>query len=226
MRISALLTYAFFTVLAIEMYAAHTHNQTLVYIFKPLLMPLLMLLFFTSVTGNTKKERGAFMLGLVFSWAGDVFLMLNGFGFFISGVAAFLTAHIFYIISFSEKVKTALPRTKFKALIALPFIAYVIGYLYFLYPHITSKPNGAIMFGAIAVYGCVIGTMSCMAFMRRNAVSQSGFLLVFLGSLFFIASDSCLSAAMFAGKFNYSEIAIMLTYGWAQYLLTVGTISK
>src|SRR5688500_5839817 len=85
-------------------------NQTIQYISKPLLMPLLAIYFITSVSGIPSYLKTWVIAALFFSWAGDVLLMFEEKDklFFMLGLSAFLFAHIFYIMLFHKiRVKEA-----------------------------------------------------------------------------------------------------------------------
>jgi uncharacterized membrane protein YhhN len=73
-----------------------------VYIFKPLTMVLILLI---AILGQAAAPLYKYMIiaGLVFSMAGDVFLMLPS-DRFVAGLVAFLVAHIFYIVAFTSEI--------------------------------------------------------------------------------------------------------------------------
>jgi len=66
---------------------------------KPLLM-ITLLLYFISASRGYPSWRFYVMAALVFSWGGDVFLMLDGM--FTPGLVSFLVAHIFYITAYQK----------------------------------------------------------------------------------------------------------------------------
>ena len=111
------------------------------FIAKPLLVPaLLLLLFYTNAAVAGKK---LLVIGLFFSWMGDVFLLFEYKYalFFIFGLASFLTTHIFYIIYFL-RIKSPNPSLlkKRPILIAL-VLAYGITLVWQLYPHLKNLPD-------------------------------------------------------------------------------------
>ncbi len=66
---------------------------------KPLLMVTL-LLYFVFASKGYPSWRYYVMAALVFSWAGDVFLISGDW--FIAGLVSFLVAHVFYIIAYQQ----------------------------------------------------------------------------------------------------------------------------
>ena len=79
---------------------------TLVFYLKPLLLLPLIVTVFISPNFENKK---VLLLALVFSWIGDTLLLFvfRDAIYFIFGLVAFLTAHIFYIILFTKELKNA-----------------------------------------------------------------------------------------------------------------------
>ncbi|MBL4724524.1 MAG: lysoplasmalogenase, partial [Lutibacter sp.] len=65
----------------------------LVLIFKPFILLSLIVLYRFSVS---IKNRG-YILALIFSFLGDVFLIFNGEFYFIAGLLSFLISHILFI---------------------------------------------------------------------------------------------------------------------------------
>jgi len=74
-------------------------NNDLENIFKPILMPILMLILFINSNKLSLSNTKLIFIALFFSMLGDVFLMPY-FDNFILGLVNFLIAHIFYIVAF------------------------------------------------------------------------------------------------------------------------------
>ena len=75
------------------------HWDLLRFITKPLLM-IFLLVYFLGLSGSSKNNRQWIIAALFFSWLGDIFLMNKGDDFFMAGLAAFLVAHLCYIVFF------------------------------------------------------------------------------------------------------------------------------
>ena len=76
----------------------------------------------------------------------------------------------------------------------------------------------------VRIYGIVISYMLIQALQTaviKNPVAAG---LMIAGSVLFITSDSLLAINKFHGSFEYAGIAIMLTYGIAQLLITLGAV--
>ena len=90
----------FLLIAAINLLLIVLDYGTITGLLKPLLMPLLFLYVYYQEAFSTKK---LLLLGLTFSWIGDILLLFASRGelSFIAGLLSFLTAHVFYIYLFS-----------------------------------------------------------------------------------------------------------------------------
>jgi uncharacterized membrane protein YhhN len=154
-------------------------------------------------------------IALLFCFFGDFFLEFSQKeSCFISGVASFLMGHIFYIICFVQQASNGLPWWVF--LILFLYVAY--GFNFYMGLKVEDKRLKA----ALGVYSGVILLMSFSALLRINSVITSKFVLTFIGSLLFVASDSVLAHNMFNKKVKHADLWIMSTYGLAQLLIIMG----
>ena len=208
----------YFLVLVADLLAVYTGNETLRYITKPLLMPLLIFLFIYLTTGFTSSLKKWIILALLFSWAGDVLLMFestNG-NFFIFGLAAFLIAHIFYILFYEGIIrKEGLGKNYWWF---IPVVIYYIALIYIL------SPNLGDMVWPVRIYGIVICYMLIKALQAGRIKDLGAATLMIGGAVLFISSDSILAINKFYEPFEFAGIAIMLTYGIAQLLITLGAL--
>lgn len=207
----------FIIFLLVDLYSVYSGNETIRYFSKPLLM-LLLAVYFISSTETSSSLKKWMILALFFSWAGDVLLIFesSNANFFIFGLVAFLLAHIFYIVLFDQiRVKE-----KFKQSLIplLPIAVYYIILISLLQPTLggMQKP--------VSIYGLVISFMLSFAIdLWRLKDKTTSFLIIF-GALLFITSDSLLAINKFYKQFEYAGIAVMATYGFAQLLITIGTV--
>jgi uncharacterized membrane protein YhhN len=190
--------------------------ELLHFIAKPLLIPVLMLLLLN--TRSSVPGKYLLLIGLFFSWMGDVFLMLeykHGL-FFIFGLASFLTTHIFYIVFFL-RIKSANPSLlkKQPVLIAL-VLAYGITLVWQLYPYLKDLKL------PVMVYAAVICTMLLCSLHIFYKVNKKAAAFYLLGATAFVVSDSLLAINKFYQPFAYAGVFIMLTYCAAQYFIVRG----
>lgn len=223
------LSVAFAILLAIDIYSEVTQNDTITYVTKPLLMPVLWLLFLLNVHDNLSVERRYLVIALIFSWFGDILLMQHRNDFFLFGLVSFLIAHISYIISFVVGLQSeghAL-RRRLNLLnmftTSIPFLAYVALMIYILFPHLnanTEETKGLLM--PVVIYAFVVVGMAYTSYLRDH--TAPGFWIVFGGAVLFVLSDSFLAFNKFVTPIPVPGLPVMFTYGLGQYLITVGTL--
>jgi len=182
-------------------------KQLVIYIVKPLLMISL----FWYYKANTTNVNKWFVLGLFFSFLGDVFLLGKGELFFILGLASFLIAHLLYItIVVKLLVKTTLKEV---ISVSIPYVLIFILLLNLLYEHLGGMKIPVIIYALVI---SVFGTVSLLLFIQKKT---DAFLVLVMGVFIFIVSDSVLAINMFYQKEAYFSLVIMLTYVLAQFLI-------
>ena len=194
---------------AIHIRAEYRGPQQHIYIFKPLTMAFILLI---AILGQAAAPFYKYMIitGLVFSLAGDVFLMLPS-DRFVPGLVAFLIAHLFYSAAFASEIS---------ALIWWPLIPLVIfGIIIFL---ILAPALGKLKV-PVLIYVVVILIMAWLAWERLIQSGQSGALLASIGAILFIISDTILALDRFRGTFKPARASNLTTYFAAQ-LLIAGSI--
>ena len=196
----------FLIILILEIYASISYNRTLVYITKPLLMPILMFIAYQEGVKNKWLY-----IALLFSFGGDVFLMFSGLNYFLLGLSSFLLAHVFYIVLF-------VPQAKFSFLPIVAFGVVTAGYLTFLYPHIASD------FRIPVIAYCVVITLMGIVAASRNKSASYGYILA--GAILFIISDSLIAYNKFYTALENDALLVMTTYGAAQFLILEGWIKQ
>ena len=206
---------AFVIVTVLHLCAIVFHYEDGRFFTKPLLMPLLAVAVFTSATS---LNRNIIIAALLFSFAGDCFLMFDYIypSFFIFGLLSFLLTHVLYIFYFL-KLKESNPSI-FKTNIWL--LVLVLGYgfalLYLLFPHLGSLTLPVI------VYAIIICSMLLAALHIYNSVSKTTACFFVTGATLFVVSDSLLAINKFMHPFNLASFLIMLTYCAAQYFIVKG----
>lgn len=217
---SQILAALYFIALIVEIIAQATGSLSVQYFSKPLLMLILLGYYCAGTKNFAAPVKYLMVAALVFSWFGDVLLLLDKQykSFFIYGLIAFLTAHIFYIFYFL-KIRKAngvahLPRRAIFAAIAV----YTISLFLFLAPNVKS------LLVPVAVYALVISTMLAVSVAAFDFARQSFGKICVAGTLLFIVSDSILAINRFAAPFEFAPVFVMLTYGLAQFLIAEGSL--
>lgn len=198
---------------SVHIWAEYHGPRLHVYIFKPLTMVFILLI---AIMGQTTLPLYRYMIiaGLIFSMAGDVFLMLPS-DRFVAGLVAFLIAHLFYIVAFMSGTSTLIWWT------LIPFVSYGIVIYILLAPYLGKlKPP-------VIIYIVVILIMAWSAWERWSHTSQSGALLASIGAFLFIISDTILAINRFRGTFKPARALNLATYFAAQCLIacSVGTFA-
>lgn len=216
------LTIVFFFIAAFELISIIIDSQKMEYVAKPLIMVWITVYFLF----NRRKSSLLWLIiiAFLFSWTGDVLLMFSSsLGkeiLFYAGVGGFFLSQISYISVFlmnkENDIKGFILRNP---LWLIPLIGYGSLIYLFLLPELEGIMQGIILIYAVALVG-----MSLAALNRRDRVGKSSFQYVFIGSLFFVTSDSILAVNKFHTDIPASGILIMSTYILAQYLIMRGLI--
>ena len=189
---------------------------------KFILVPILMWYLFKSPESD-KPLKGMWRayLGLFFSWVGDVLLIGEGPSFFLSGMIAFITAHVYYSLFFIQTVpvKKETAAVFYKTIIGL---SVVCGVLFLL----LRSALGAYQV-PILLYMLFISLMASLAVHTTSNPAYKNFALqTFVpGALLFVISDALLATNKFYAHLPVFDLGVMLTYAGAQYFLTKGFIS-
>lgn len=190
------------------------HNNLACYVFKPLtVLCMIVYLFINTLVTADINQQYAFIIiaGLLFSLAGDCFLMLKPQKF-IAGLISFLIAHILYCIGFYQLINAPL---NISALWIMLIPA--LGYYGFLYGGLGKLKI------PVAVYVSAILSMTFLSFnvyeqqTELQAINLA--LFGFVGALFFMLSDSLLALNKFKRPFKLAQPAILSTYYLAQWLI-------
>ena len=212
-------TIIFLVIVLLELFSSNVQSLFPIhFIAEPLILLSLIFFFINHGKHLSSKTKTITLLALLFSLAGDVLLMFTekSASFFLSGLVAFLLAHIMYIKVFFDKKN--LKQTSLIFIIVL--LIYAIGIFYLL------KDGLGDMLIPVILYMIVILSMVFIASMRKDNVSNQSYNLVFLGAIFFVLSDSFLAINKFYQPIPLSKIIIMSTYSIAQYLIILGLLKQ
>lgn len=177
---------------------------------KPLLMPVLLLIY----VFNTSVPNLFIVFALMFGFLGDIFLMKSD-NIFIAGLLSFLIGHIFYIIALLTSISFSDIHFKFYILL-LPYV--FIGLI--AYKKLLFYIND--MKFQVFFYTIVILAMSFSSLIRIYTFNGYQFWFPFIGSILFISSDTMLAFNKFKNKLNKTNIYVMITYISAQLLIVLG----
>lgn len=219
-RSSLLLHLVFAVIVIVELTGRFLDNINLEYMVKPLIMIWIAVYFM--IFKKKKVFVVPVLLAFFFSWLGDNFLMFSGRNelFFFAGVGGFFCAQITYIFTFSRyREKEGKGYLQKNPLLILVFLAYLGGILILLFPGLEGLMKPIIIVYALSLLG-----MSMMALNRLGRVGHRSYLLVFVGSILFLLSDSMIALNKFYSEFWLAGFWIMISYISAQYLIMRGLI--
>ena len=219
-QLSILVLYVFYAISILNLLEQVIKLGWLDLVTKPLLMIILLIHYLLGRTEKSSRLSRYMTAALLFSWAGDVLLLLQGKieNIFVLGLASFLIAHIFYIFSFklavndeSDYVNRSFIRTR------IAFLIFIGGaLLYLLYPFLGD------LLLPVVLYTFVIITMGIFALIRRGWTVEKSFIMVYSGALLFIMSDALLAINKFMNPIVQANLLIMATYISAQFLIVRG----
>jgi uncharacterized membrane protein YhhN len=199
----------FAAVLGIRAYYLDAPRRWQAYVFKPL-ATLLVLALALSQPAPLPAYRWALAAGLLFSTAGDIFLMLPR-DCFVPGLASFLIAHLLYIFAFSIDVPFGTA-----PLLWLPFFAAGGAVVAVVWRGIAPALRGAVI-----AYVVVITVMAGQAAGRWHALGGDAALSAALGAALFVVSDSLLAINRFRAQFHAERALTLGTYWAAQLLIAL-----
>jgi len=208
-----IVSFLFLIVFLADIWGIVNQNKTAVFVFKPLLMTTLAILYIVAA----KKPNFWYISALFFSFWGDVLLLFNE-QYFVLGLASFLLAHIFFI-----KITAGfLKQVSFKKILwaSLPFTVFFIILLNVIFDGLGDMKIPVI------VYGMVISSFGAITFLNYITQKNSANLWLFLGAIIFITSDSLLAINRFYEAKEIYGILVMITYVVAQYFICKSMITR
>ena len=203
------LTTAILLSAALTITAHYTNRRQWYYVLKPLTTALILLLVLLNQSPVTSTYKYLILAGLIFSLAGDIFLMLPK-DRFISGLISFLIAHILYIIAFAPGV--VLPLQWWPGFFVLVFLIIILRLI---------LPGADNLKVPLVIYAVIIGGMLWIATERMLNLGTISALQAAVGAALFVASDSALAVRRFIREFPAAEGIILATYYAAQLLIAL-----
>jgi uncharacterized membrane protein YhhN len=195
------------------------------YTFKPLILIWICGYFLQNSKNIDKKVVQLAVFAFAFSWMGDILLMFGdkGFVFFILGLGSFLVAQIVYVFLFLRTINLS-GKKPFLKKIPYWLIIY-IAYGLIVYTILYSRLDPVLRM-SVFVYMVALLSMSSMALNRLGNVHPISFRYIFIGSLFFVISDTLIAINKFLLPIPYEGILIMSSYICAQYLIMRGLLKQ
>ena len=190
-------------------------NLRAYYITKPLV--LLGLILYFLLQSALSAARLPFLLGLIFSMIGDIFLIPRGTRWFIAGMGAFSLAQLFYIWGFN----ISLPSTP---VLIIGIMALFAGVLVM---HLTVDRFAAVseikksLLPFLKGYGALVLAMAISAVLclARPGWSDLAGVLAGIGGILFFVSDAMIGLDKLDRRLPKYRFWIILSYHLGQFLI-------
>lgn len=187
---------------------------------KPMLVPLL-LTYLLLKDDNIGKPTGKaiFYIGLFLAFFGDVLLILINDTFFLSGMVAFMLMNILYSISFLYlsplRLKKSLP-----FLITITVLGSLAGWIY---SGLAAGMGDYRMPVMIYLFTLIFLVSFAINVINSEKHRRTALRFLIPGTVIFMIENILVALNLFQfGKDKDVYIAIMFTYGLAQYLMVRG----
>lgn len=201
---------------AIHLYASLNKNQPLRNASKPWILLSLLGYYVYSV----EEIKLTIVLALIFSWIGDMFLILKGVKWFAVGGVSFMISHFFFILTYANYINFASLNKIIVVILILLFVIAASIIFHFLKPHL---PHG--LFYPMYLYLVINGLMNCFAWFRSMCTSGLPSIITAVGALLFFVSDSSLFFVRFDKNSKLkTHFLVMLTYSIGELLIVIGLI--
>lgn len=204
----------------VDWLAVANNWRKLEYVAKPAVM--LALLAWMLVAFDLRGPLAWFALGILFSLAGDIFLMLPRERFRL-GLVAFLLAHLSYIVGLNFSPPPVTPASMLLVLVVLLASLQIARSL-------LSSLSGeqSSLHKPVLIYSAVITMMliSALLALMKPAIPGYGALLLSAGALLFYLSDTLLAWNRFVSPIPDARIKVIVSYHLGQIGLLVGAIAS
>ena len=191
--------------------AVHAQRKGVEYVAKPLTMVGLILVAL-SLDVSSDLERGAFIVALVLSLIGDVFLMLPGEKWFVFGLGSFLAGHLAYVVGLW--IAGVHPAELAAGVVIVIVAVLVLGRRIVKAVDTSDAPELAL---PVSMYIGVISLMLASAIGTGNAFA-------IVGASLFYASDALIAWTRFIQELRWGPVTIMVTYHLGQIGLVLSLI--
>ena len=205
----------------VHIYGERRNNLKIKYSTKPLLMPILIIMYIFTV--NLTGINWLIVFALLFGMLGDIFLMLPE-RFFIPGLISFLFGHICYIVGFGMPIPTS--GNEIAATLIAIILLFLAGWIYIRLAAGMQDLGKERMRIPVLFYTVVIVLMTFSALMTLfnddwNVYSS---ILVSIGAILFLVSDIMNAWVRFVTIIPNHRLWIMSTYHLAQMGIAIGAV--
>lgn len=185
---------------------------------KPFLIPFVLLYYVFS----SHNILWFLIAALVFSWLGDVFLMIKGNKWFTIGGCCFGVGHILFVITYIGQIVWS----SVKLYVVIPVaIVYIVITTFVIRAVIKKTPKP--MIPAMYLYLVANGTMNVFAIMQLMSHPCAATIIAYIGALLFYFSDCTLFLVRYSehpDKVFKKHFTVMFLYVVGEFMITQGLL--
>ncbi len=208
-KLSNIFLLGFLVVSIFEIIGEYNENKTLVWVTKPLIIPLLTAYYLIV----SQKINQLFIVALAFNWIANLLFIQNTFQFIVYGVLFFVIYRILVIYIVVNKVKMPSP---------IPLIIGCIPFA-FIYMSVTiftynALGNGVYLFLLQGIFTIFLGGFSLGNYIMDSNKSNS---LLLISTLFMAFNQFVFLLKLYYQQVNMLQAFAMLLFIAGQLLLTL-----
>ncbi|MDO6597038.1 lysoplasmalogenase family protein [Oceanihabitans sp. 2_MG-2023] len=186
---------------------------------KPFLMISLLVYYIINHKEKSKNKFLFMIIALSLFLVGDIlFIFKNISVLFTLGMFSFVLGKLFFAFKFSNQ-------NDFKLIKLFPILSFCFIYILIILNIVYDKLEG--YFFPVLFYLFVAMLVLQFAYLRKSEVDRKSYLIVGLGVLFSVFSDSISVLHVFYSEgIFYEKVTVILLYGISQYLIVTGIVSE
>jgi uncharacterized membrane protein YhhN len=200
------LTVLYFAIAAVEIIAEYFKNYTFIYGTKPLIIPILALLYIR----KSKSVNYFYLAALFFSWAANIFFVSQDFQFIVVGAVLFFIYRSLAIYVILKHIK--LP-SLFPTIVGC--VPFVFIYMYLVNLTYDTIGHGLVIFIIQCVLISFLGGISVGNYVLRSNKANT---LLLISTLFFAVTQFIFVIRLYYVSINIFQPLAMLLFTMAQYL--------
>lgn len=207
-KIASIILTTFFIVSFIEITAEFNEDKVLVWLTKPLILPLLIGYYIR----RSNKINPYFLIALFFCWIANLLFIDNTWNYILFGVACFLVYRILVIIIVLKKVK--MPDLLPLFLGSIPFVFIYASVAIFTFSTIGDSLYLFLIQGVFTIF---LGGLSLVNYVLTSNKANR---ILFVSTLLFAINQFVFILRFYYEEANFLQAIAMAFFVWAQFLLT------
>lgn len=187
---------------------------------KSLVTGLLLVYYLVNKNDKVPKlKSNAVIIGLILFTIGGWFgtLMNNNYTYFLLSFVFFVAGKFFYGLRLAKNHDFNFKRILF-------FLLFFSLYMFVLVNEVYEKLGDQLII--IVIYFFISIVLLAFAFVRKEFVCYKSYILVFLGLLLFVISESMLVVKLYGNSFAFDGPTLLVLYELGQYLFILGVLEE